>query len=350
MFFGSQIGLKDLAGLCRRLAIALQAGLDIRNVWQREADGRGPSQLRKVLTEVAVDLKAGRSLADALAEHQTFFPRVFLELVRVGEETGKLPEVLKGLAEHYESQVSLRRSFITVISWPVFQLCVSIGIIGVLILVMDYLPKMEGGKPFDILGWGLFGTRGLVIYLMWVATLAFGLYLCIEAMRKGLAWTRPMQGLLMKLPGLGKALDTLALARMAQAMHLTMDTGMSVMRALPLSLRATERLRYTEHSDELLRQIKAGSEIHEALAATRKFPPEFLDTIEVGEQSGRLPESMEILARQYHERAQLAFQVLGRLAGFGVWAAIATIIIFVIIKMVFITILNPINEALEMVK
>ena len=75
------------------------------------------------------------------------------------------------------------------------------------------------------------------------------------------------------------------------------------------------------------------SPIHEAFARTGQYPNEFLDTIRIGEQTGNLAESMALLSRQYHERADVALKTLTMLAGFGVWAAIAAIIIVLIFRL-----------------
>jgi hypothetical protein len=75
-----------------------------------------------------------------------------------------------------------------------------------------------------------------------------------------------------------------------------------------------------------------GREIYEALSDTGVFPREFLDTLEVGERAGRLPESMAILSRQYQEQARRSMATLTVLAGFGVWAMVAALIILMIFR------------------
>jgi type IV pilus assembly protein PilC len=130
----------------------------------------------------------------------------------------------------------------------------------------------------------------------------------------------------------GAPVQTLALARLAWSLHLTGETGMSLLRALPLSLRSTHNAHYTDHTDGILRSVRAGNEISEALAETGAFPRDFLDTLEVGEQSGRLPETMAHLSAQYQEQAQRALAVLTVLLGFAVWGLVALILILLIFR------------------
>ena len=111
-----------------------------------------------------------------------------------------------------------------------------------------------------------------------------------------------------------------------------METDMDLRHALALSLSATHNARYMDHRERVVRQIGAGSEIHEVLSQTGAFPREFLDTLEVGERAGRLPESMAILAKQYQEQARRTMAMLTVVGGFAVWGLVAVMIIFMIFR------------------
>jgi type IV pilus assembly protein PilC len=160
-------------------------------------------------------------------------------------------------------------------------------------------------------------------------------------------WTRPLQRGLMKVPVVGRSMQTLALSRLAWAMHLTMETSLDLRRSLTLSLRSTHNARYTDDCEEVVNAVAGGDEIHEALARTGVYPTDFLDALEVGERSGRLPESMANLARQYQDQARRALAVLTVAAGFAVWALVAILIIIMIFRIFTLFYLNPINEALK---
>jgi type II secretory pathway component PulF len=202
-------------------------------------------------------------------------------------------------------------------------------VIGLLIWILGAI----GNGNIDPLGWGLVGNSGLAIYAEIVFGMALGLFLIIQAIRYGVVWTRPLQRLLFRVPGLGPALETLSLARLSWLMHLTMNSGMDLRKALRMSLRGSGNVRYVERAAEIDRTIASGRPIHEAFREARLFPPEFLDAVQVGEDSGRLVESLAVLARQYRERSDLAMFVLTRVAGYGVWLVIATIIILLIFRL-----------------
>jgi type IV pilus assembly protein PilC len=332
---GARVRTKELAQLCRRLATGLEAGIDVRKVWSREVEGRSSIGLRSRLNEVREAVAAGRSVTDGLSRTGEYFPPLFREMVHVGEQTGKLAEVFRQLAEHYDHQLSLRRTFLASITWPMFQLAAAVFVIGLLIWVLGILPPGENGEPIDILGFGLVGTQGLIVYLLIVGAIAAGVYAVILAVRRGVAWTRPIQRLTLLVPWLGSCLDTLCLSRLAWVMHVTMETGMDLRHSLALSLGSTHNARYTDYTEQVVAEVVRGREIHEAFAQTGVFPREFLDTLEVGERSGRLPESMAVLSRQYQEQAKRALATLTVLAGFAVWAMVAIIIIAMIFRLAF---------------
>jgi len=332
MFFESRARLKPLAALCRRMATSLDAGIDLRRVVKREAQAQAPAAQQRVMRAAFEAVKVGHSLGDAIEESGPFFPELFRELVNVGEETGQLAEVFRHLAEHYERQLALRREFLTAISWPLTQLAAAIGTIGLLIWILRWIADTRGGEAMDVLGWGLVGERGAAIYFGVVAAVACTAAVLFEASRRGAPWVAPLVRFAYWLPVIGGALTTLALARMAWSMSLTLDTGMPLNKALPLGFRASGDPFHLIHSRRVVARITNGSDIHEAMSDTGAFPNDFLDAVQVGEQSGRLPEQMTLLSRQYEQRAEAALAVLTKMAGFGVWMLVATFIVVLIFR------------------
>lgn len=348
MLFSSRIGLRELAQLCRRLSTGLEAGVDVRRVWARERGGYVSPTLRRHLDSVVEAINAGESVSDALAETDSYFPRLFLELTEVGEHTGKLAEVLRRLADHYDHQLRLRQAFLSAIAWPMLQLTAAITIVGLVIYITGaFLPPMPNGKPLDILGFGLTGGSGLLVYLMIVGIAVAGIAVVVQAIRRGLVWTRPIQLALIKVPGLGKPIETLALAQFSWTMYVTLESGMDLLRALPLCLRSTGNARYTDHTTEVLQEIRAGGEITHALADTKAFPSMFLDSVRVGEESGRLPETLALLSEQYQDQAKRAMAALTVIGGFLVWALVAALIIWVIFRVASVY-LGILDQALSL--
>lgn len=346
MLFSARIGTKELAGLCRRLGTSLEAGIDMRAVWKREAAGAGRGALTRRCRAVRDAVAEGQSLADALAATGEFFPPLFRELADVGDESGRLGEVFLQLANHYDAAVKRRRIFLAAIAWPMLQLAIAILVVGFVIWITGVIGSANNMR-IDILGFGLVGTSGLAVYVAIVSGIGIGAVLLIHALGRGLIWTRPIQRGLLRVPALGGALETLILTRLAWSLHLTLGTGMDVRRAIRLSLRTTHNARYTDQIRSIDDAIGAGSTIHEAFANAGGYPADFLDAMHVGEETGSLVESMGHLSKQYEDRAKVALATLMMLAGFAVWCLVAMVIIVFIFRF-FMFYIGTINDALKM--
>src|SRR5262249_15161284 len=144
----------------------------------------------------------------------------------------------------------------------------------------------------------------------------------------------------------GGAIRTLAIARFAWTLQLTLGAAIDVKRALSLALASTHNVEFTDHTAYIQEMTTRGQSIHETLAKTRVFPTELIQAVEVGEDSGRLVETMAIVANQQTEAAGRAFAVLTRLAGYLVWFLVAAIIIAIIFRL-FSAYVHNINQALQ---
>ena len=107
---------------------------------------------------------------------------------------------------------------------------------------------------------------------------------------------------------------------------------MDARRGMRTALQCTNLNHYTKHEAAIDAQIKAGNQLHEALSDTRAFSGEFVGVVEVGEQSGRLSESLEHLFNQYQDRADSLAGGLATAATFAVWMLVAAFIVFLIFR------------------
>jgi type II secretory pathway component PulF len=340
-----RISNAELGDLCRRLAVATESGIDVRRIWSREANGRGSFTLRNRMQRVSDAVAAGHSVTDGIQQTGDYFPPLFREMVMVGEHTGKLPEVFRRLADHYEHQVKLKRLFLASIAWPVLQLIAAVTIIGLFILIMGLIPTRPGVERVDVLGFNLMGWSGFLIYWFFVASIVLAGIFVYQAIRRGMVWTRPIQRSLVHVPVIGKLMQTLALSRLAWTMSLTMQTALDLRVVLPLCLRSTHNAKYTDHIDDIVRKVAGGREIHQAFSEAGVFPHDFLDALEVAEHSGRLPESMAHLSESYIDSARRQMSVLTIVGGFAVWALVALLIIIMIFRIAMFYI-NTIYEYL----
>jgi type IV pilus assembly protein PilC len=343
-----QLSNKALAELCHRLAVETDSGIDIRRTWQREAEmasGRVQAYFANVRDAVA----RGDSLFASLARTGGLLPPLFLEMTRVGEETGSLSRVMRRMETHYRRRVQAQRLFLGAIAWPMIELAFAIVVIGVLIWVLGIVNQRNPDKsqPIDILGFGLVGNRGLFIYVNFLIVLGLCIGGLIVAVKRGMLWTRPLQRALLRIPAIGNALERIALARLSWALHLMLNVDMDLRRVVPLALRATGSDYYVQHTNQIVGDIGRGDPMHLAFARTGAFPREFVDALTVAEESGRIVESMERVSNRYDEEAELAMKTLSIAFGWFVGACVMGLIVLLIFRLAG-SYFGAINDALKM--
>ena len=326
---GSRVSSKMLADWCRTLSSALHAGLPAVDAFELNAR-RGRPRMRVLSERVAERLRAGDDVATALRSLGRALPPLFLSMAEVATNTGKLPEVLRRLEDYYRFQVSLRRRFLQQIFWPAFQLVAAIFVIALLILIMGILADTPGRDPIDLLGLGLLGPSGAIIWLSCWFGAAAALFAVYWGAKNLMEMGAFVDRIILKIPLIGPCVRTLALARLCIAMRMTLDTGMSVTEAIRLSLAATDNRAFAALGPKMDREIRAGASLYETFAEHRIFPDEYLEVLSGADVSGSVPETMGRLSEQYQEEAEHKLQLLNTAAGWFVWLVVAVIIIYLI--------------------
>lgn len=335
------IPLKTLAVLCKSLATMLHAGVPLLKALDTLSKKTGDAKCRKNIAEVRQAVQEGVDIAAAMRDRRGYFPALTIEMVDVGEQSGALPEVLDGLADHYENNVRLKRMFLALIAWPVIQLVGAILVIGFVIWILGVI---NGANAVDTLGLGLTGTSGAMTWFAMTFGTIFavlgGYFLAANVFRQ----QRFLDGLLLKVPVVGGCMRSFAIARFSWAFALTQETGMSIERCLDASLKATGNGAFAGASRELCERVMAGDELSVAMASVRLFPEDYVQMVEVAETSGTVPETLKRLSPQFEEQARRSLAILATVVGWLVWCVVAVFIIFIIFSIV-LGYLNILNKA-----
>lgn len=333
---------RNLISFCRRMATSLEAGIDVRKCWLREAE-RARGTDRRVMGSIAAQLSAGRNMADAMSASENYFPQLVRDLVHIGEVSGNTDKIFAGLADHYGRLQELKRTYLRGITWPMIQLGLALLVVGLFILITGLIQAKQEDAP-DMLGLGLVGVSGFIKYVAFLVIVGFGLAFLIGGWRRGKLGAPLLMKVLMRVPYLGECLQYFALARMSWTLALVSQTSMDVREAIGLSVAGTNNAYYTPHEQRIRDVISQGRPIHEALRETGVFPPDFVNAIEAGETAGKLNATLEYLSREYQARGAMMSDTLTKLASFATWAVVAMIVIFFIFR-VFSVYLDAINSA-----
>ncbi len=338
--FSARIPLGQLANVCRSLSTSLSAGVPILKAFDL-ASHKVPGQLGKILADIVTSLKQGEDVTSALRSHGDAFPPLMVDMLSVGEQSGALPEVLKSLANHYENTLKLKRDFIGQMIGPIIRLVAAVHIIALLI----YILGMVGDRKTDMLGWGLLGGSGVMLWLgaWYLGTVsAIISYKVITASLHG---KLVLHRILMAIPVVGGCMRDFAIARFSWAFALTQEAGLPIDESLESSLKATANGVFINAIPHVVGDVMSGETLTSAFDRSGLFPAEFVQIVEVGETSGTVPETLDRLSPQFEDKARRSLRVLAETLGWLVWLLVAGFIIFVIFS-IALKYVGMINENL----
>ena len=334
MIFSPRLPLSAIVSWCRALRHGINIGLSPVKIFKQQAKS-GPSAARGLATAFAERLAQGSSLENAMKPDRSKFPPLMIELVAVGEKTGRLTETFEELERYFEQELSSRKLFLGSLVWPGFMYVSGVCVIAIMLLVLDMLTP-SGSTGFNPLGKFLSGVRGAAIVLF----VGFGFLAFVATAYLFLRDNDPLrakfEALALNIPGLNSCFRAFALQRFSMALHMTSEAGMNADEALLYSFRATTNAAYLAESASCVKQAQAGRAIDKILAGCPKklFPEEFLDSVGVGVITGSLAEVMAKRSEQYRDEAGRKLKWLTMLAGGSVYAMVGLMIIVVIIRMV----------------
>jgi type IV pilus assembly protein PilC len=331
MLFSSRLSLSEMIIMCRLLRHYVSSGLTAIQVFRQQAE-KGSPRVRLPAARIAAALEQGDSLEDALEREAEIFPPLFLDLMRVGEHSGMVPEVAGELDKYFSRQQKLFRRFIAQITWPVIQFFLAVFVIALLIWIMGLIAESKGTKPLDPIGLGLAGGRGAVIFLSVVFGSLAALTTAYILVRRTLSGRASVDAKLLLVPAIGPCIRALALTRFCTALALTTETGMPINRALALSLRATGNEAFATYGKSAETAVKKGKDLTLALTSTGLFPEDFLSIMQVAEETGQITEVMRRQASHYDDEAGRRLTILAAVASRGIWAMVAVLIIIAIFR------------------
>ena len=290
----------DVLSLTSELAIMLRAGLALDAALRVLIDMSHKPSVRAMLEKVLEDVKGGAPFSRALAAHQAHFGDFYINMIRSGEISGQMPQVLDRLAGHMQRLRALRESVVSATLYPAILLGVAVlSLVGMLGFVV---PQFE--KLFKDMGDALpMPTR--VVMLLGQGFRHSGLALGLGAAALGwLAWRwlrtpagrQWWQARLIALPVLGPIVRKYQLTLFARSLGTLLDNGVPLLAALHISVETVTHQALRQALAKMAPLVKEGSRIVPAMRATGVFEPLAINLVRVGEETGRVGAMMNELA------------------------------------------------------
>ena len=290
----------DVLSLTSELAIMLRAGLALDAALRVLIDMSHKPSVRAMLEKVLEDVKGGAPFSRALAAHQAHFGDFYINMIRSGEVSGQMPQVLDRLAGHMQRLRALRESVVSATLYPAILLGVAVlSLVGMLGFVVPQFEKLFKGMG-DALP---MPTR--VVMLLGQGFRHYGLGLGLGAAALGwLAWRwlrtpagrQWWQARLIALPVLGPIVRKYQLTLFARSLGTLLDNGVPLLAALHISVETVTHQALRQALAKMAPLVKEGSRIVPAMRATGVFEPLAINLVRVGEETGRVGAMMNELA------------------------------------------------------
>ena len=338
---GPRIKRKEITALTRELATLLHATIPIPQALDSLGEEEENPALKKLIGDVAGSVRLGASLSGALAEHPRQFNKLYVSMVRVGEEAGALDKVLQDLAALLEHEDEVRGEVAAAVAYPCFVL--GFGIFTVIVLLTFVLPRLFSmlQEMLDILP---LPTRILLGVSEFIQGYWWLIFLTVGGVAYGLiAYVKTPEGarrkdqLKLKLPVMGGVFYSSALSRFARTLGTLLKAGVSLLPALKIVEDTIGNLVLASVIARVSEETRGGDSLAGPLRKLGVFPRTVTQMINVGEETGRLDDMLLQVAHIEERRmraqtktlisllAPALILVVGALVGFMVIALLLPI-------------------------
>jgi type IV pilus assembly protein PilC len=346
---GSVIGTKDLAIFTHQLSTLHAAGLPLLRcleVLSRQEKNPG---FKWIVDSLAENIRSGSTLSDGLLQHPKVFNKLFLNMVRAGEAGGKLDIVLGQLAKFMEGTEKIKGRIKSAMIYPIVIINAAVGILVALMIWV--VPKFEAifadllkGAPLPQLTQIVLGISNFIRghYLI-TAGIIFVLYLLFKVFAKSRFGARAMDRLVLRMPLTGHLYLKAAISRFTRTLGTLMSSGVPILQSLLKTRETIGNLIIADAINVVHDRVKEGDNVAGTLECTGVFPPRVTSMIEVGEETGQMPEMLATIAAHTADAAEKAVAGLT-----SIIEPVMILVLALIVGRIVIALLLPIERIIQL--
>ena len=288
------------------LADLLEAGMTLGQALQALANqGEETSAQHYVCQDLCERIVRGENFSDACAHHPKTFPPLFSNMLRAGEASGAMVEVLRRLGDHYERDDNMRSKIKSALTYPCVVLF--IGIIAVIVALVWIIPQFQ--KVFDSMGASLplptlilIGMSDAVIHYGWLMAIGFvGFVLWFRKWVKTESGMRRVDGWKLRAPLVKGIVACGAYASLAYTLKTLLSNGVNVLQALKICEETCNNAVIGDALRTARQRVTDGTTISGPLASSGAFPRMMTDMLAIGEQAGDMASSLEHIGKRYQK-------------------------------------------------
>ena len=304
------VRLDDLVVFSRQLATMVDSGINLVQALHILSEQAESKVLSNVTTRIGEDIEAGSSLHDALARHTKVFSNLYINMVKAGEASGLLDEILDRLASYLEKSAALQRKVKSSLVYP--AVVITMAVIITAVLLIKVVPTFKG--IFLTLGGTLPMPTQVLIMISdvlrhWFLFVIIGFFIIGFLFQRYISTHRgryQFDSFLLRMPMFGPLFRKVVVAKFSRTLATLVKSGVPILNALEIVGKTSGNLVIEETVTNARTSIREGEPISEPLAKSGAFPPMVVRMISVGEQTGQLEKMLNKIADFYDEQVDAA--------------------------------------------
>ncbi|MEQ2006234.1 MAG: type II secretion system F family protein [Limisphaerales bacterium] len=314
--FGGKVGTKALCNFTRQLATLVDAGLPLLRGLTVLAKQEKDPTLKEILGKLAIGIEGGSTFSEALAQHPKAFNKLFINMVKAGELGGVLEVTLTRLAEFAEKAEKIKGKVKAALFYPMAVMVVAVGIVALLMIVV--VPKFEAifkdmlgdeGLPdFTMLVLNI--SRFIQNHFFMTAGIVAGMVISFKLFVRTKFGARLFDRFQLIIPVFGPVISKVAISRFTRTLGTLVSSGVPILQSLNIVRETSSNIMFAEAVQMIHDSVKEGESITAPLEASKVFPPMVVSMVDVGEQTGALPEMLMKVADNYEEEVDNAVSAM----------------------------------------
>ncbi|MDO8497081.1 MAG: type II secretion system F family protein [bacterium] len=310
----NKVTFTDIVDFTRQLAIMLNAGLTLVDCFDILKKQLTKASMVKMVTDIDRQIRGGKSFSSAIQKYPEHFPSLYISLVKSGEISGKLSDILLKLAENLEKQREFKGKIRGALVYP---LIVMIGMVLVMFVMITFVvPKLlDLYKDFDI---ELpLTTRILIVVSSFSAKfwplIGIGTVGLVTLSQRYLATKSGKyvkDKLMMKMPIINNVIRMSALVDATRTLSILIASGVSILDALDIIVETSENIVFQNAFASIYKQVEKGVSLGQSMSNEGIFPPILVQMTTVGEQTGHLDETLGRISTYFQMESELAVKAM----------------------------------------
>lgn len=316
---GGKVKPKVLMIFTRQLATLIDSGLPLMRSLTVLAKQEPNPVLKGTVNSLADSVQSGATFSESLAQHPRIFNKLFVNMVRAGELGGVLEVVLNRLAEYMEKANKLKNKIVAAMVYPLIVMFIAVAILVFLMLVIvpKFKEMFDEGVELPKISQIVFGfsdnmiasTAGLP-NAVWLFIIGFGIFAGTNVWGKTKGGRKALDNLKLNIPLFGDIQRKSAIARFSRTLGTLVTSGVPILQALAITRETAGNVIVAEAVDQVHDAVKEGESIVTPLQASSVFPPMVISMVDVGEETGQLPDMLLKIADVYDDEVDGAVTAL----------------------------------------